>query len=79
MERRGERRRKKVGKDGQIDRQTAERQAHQPPPHTHPAPQTQLVAPGLSFAEITPHISLRGLHFCHFKGAPLFLDPLLQA
>lgn len=33
--------------DKQTDRQ---RQAHRPPPHTHEAPQTRLVAPGLSFA-----------------------------
>lgn len=45
MERRGERRRKKVGKDGQIDRQTAERQARQPlrMPTPHPRPSWRLL------------------------------------
>lgn len=37
-----------------TNRQTdsPERQAHQPPPHSHPAPQPRFVVPGLSFTEM---------------------------
>lgn len=82
-EKRGERRRKTVGKDGQIDRQTAQRgRLTKPPPHSHPAPQTRIVAPGLSFTWMGKdgpmnHTSLQpwGLHLCPIRGASLFLDP----
>lgn len=49
---RRERKRKTVGRDGQADRQTAQRSwltSPLPVPTTHPRP--RLVAPGLSFAE----------------------------
>lgn len=81
-EKRGERRRKTVGKDGQIDRQTAHRgRLTRPPLHSHPAPQTQLLAPGLSFTGVgkdgpTNHTSRQpwGLRFCPIRGASLCLD-----
>ena len=50
---RRERKRKTVGRDGQVDRQPAQRSrltSPLPVPTTHPRP--RLVAPGLSFAEM---------------------------
>lgn len=51
----GEKRREKEKSwERWTNRQTdsPKRQAHQPPPCSHPAPQARLVAPGLSFTEM---------------------------